>query len=138
MDTAKKLTFIDSGVLIIATRTNDPLIGTAVKFLDAAEREFASSQFVVLEVMPKATYHKKKDEVDFYNAFFAGVRYWADNLPEIVEQAKFLANTYGLSALDALHVAAALSVQADDFITSERGVTPLFRVKELNIISLHP
>jgi len=46
------------------------------------------------------------------------------------------AYTCGLSALDALHVAAAKCSGAEEFITTERPTTPLFRVTGLVITTL--
>ena len=47
------------------------------------------------------------------------------------------AEKYGLAALDALHIAAALRSGAEEFYTSEKPGKSMFRVKELKIISLH-
>jgi len=40
-----------------------------------------------------------------------------------------IAGTYGLAAMDALHVAAALQIQADELIT-------MHRVREIQIVSI--
>ncbi|WP_169266136.1 MULTISPECIES: hypothetical protein [Brasilonema] len=34
----------------------------------------------------------------------------------------------GLAAMDALHIAAALSVSASEFVTTEKPIKPMFRV----------
>jgi len=49
-------TFIDSGVLLAAARGTEACSETALTILEDQEREFASSEFVRLEVLPKATY----------------------------------------------------------------------------------
>ncbi|NCR04519.1 MAG: type II toxin-antitoxin system VapC family toxin [Microcystis aeruginosa LG13-03] len=36
-----------------------------------------------------------------------------------------IAGTYGLAAMDALHVAAALQIQADELITTEKPTKPI-------------
>jgi hypothetical protein len=36
-------------------------------------REFASSRFVQLEVLPKAIFNKQQDETEFYETFFNAV-----------------------------------------------------------------
>ena len=48
-----------------------------------------------------------------------------------------LAARYGLAGADALQVAAAIRHGAREFYTSERPGKPLFRVKELKVVSLH-
>ena len=67
------------------------------------DREFVSSIFVKLEVLPKPTYFKNQAEVDFYQAFFAAVTEWADSLDQITIAAYQEACNLGLGALDALH-----------------------------------
>lgn len=65
-----KKTFIDAGVLIAAARGRNEVAVQAMKILDDPDREFVASQFLKLEVLPKAVYEKRKDEVNFYEAFF--------------------------------------------------------------------
>ena len=52
-------------------------------------------------------------------------------------EAQALAEKYGLAAVDALHIAAAVRLGAEEFYTSERPGKPMFPVKELKIVSLH-
>ncbi|MBE8995049.1 hypothetical protein [Microcystis aeruginosa] len=47
-----------------------------------------------------------------------------------------IADTYGLAAMDALHVAAALQIQADELITTEKPTKPMHRVREIQIVSI--
>ena len=52
-----------------------------------------------------------------------------------------IAGTYGLAAMDALHVAAALQIQADELITTEKQTKPnqtkpMHRVREIQIVSI--
>jgi predicted nucleic acid-binding protein len=47
-----------------------------------------------------------------------------------------IAGTYGLAAMDALHVAAALEIQADELITTEKQTKPMHRVREIQIVSI--
>jgi predicted nucleic acid-binding protein len=131
----KILTFIDSGVLITAARGIDTKALKAFAFLDDPDRAFVSSIFIKLELLPKATYNKQRDEEAFYNAFFAAVTVWAEPAA-IVEPAFTAACLHGLAALDSLHIAAALISGATEFITTERSEKPLHRVKDLRIITL--
>jgi hypothetical protein len=55
-------TFIDSGVLIAAARGQGAISLRAVEILDDPNREFVSSPFLKLEVLPKAIYNQRKDE----------------------------------------------------------------------------
>jgi hypothetical protein len=38
--------------------------------------------------------------------------------------------------MDALHLAAALSIGAEEFITTEKPTKPMFRVSSINVISI--
>ncbi len=54
------------------------------------------------------------------------------------EQALSLASNFGLAAFDSLHLNAALISSCDEFITTERPTSPLFRVPGIRIITLSP
>lgn len=92
--------------------------------------------FVQLETLPKATYHKQQAEVRFYKSFFSSVTLWATQLEEIVQSGNRLACTYGLAAIYVLHLAAALSVDAEEFVTTEKTTKPMHRVAEIRVVSI--
>jgi predicted nucleic acid-binding protein len=129
-------TFLDSGVLIAAARTNDIMAIKAIEILDDSQRQLATSLFVKLEILPKAVYHQQQGEIKFYEAFFTNCSLWADDLPTIIQLAQNLANQFGLGALDALHIASALSINCDEFITTEKTNKPLHRVSGIKVISI--
>ncbi|MGH7488630.1 MAG: PIN domain-containing protein [bacterium] len=132
-----KLTFIDAGVLIAAARGSLVSSPGALAILDDPDRTFASSFFVRLEVLPKALFHKRTDESDFYEEFFKSVDIWTPIETGLFEDALRVASDAGLSALDALHVAAALAVGADEFITSEKPGKPIHRVRGVTVRTIH-
>lgn len=129
-------TFIDSGVLIAAARGIDSRSAAAMSVLDDPDREFASSIFVELEVLPKAVYNKQSDEAEFYRTYLSNVTYMPSDLPSMLNQAMDVAKRFGLSALDALHVAAAIAVGAEEIVTTELPTKPIYRVTELRVTSL--
>jgi len=131
-----KLTFVDSGVLIAAARGSHPLQRRAIHILDDPARAFASSGIVKLEVLPKATYHRKEPEVQFYNAFFAAVSRWAEVDERLVQRALVEANRYGLGARDALHVAGALLVGAEELVTLEKPSKPIHRPQGIRVVAI--
>jgi predicted nucleic acid-binding protein len=131
-----KISFIDSGVLVTAARTVGELSEKALSILEDPEREFASSEFIKLEVIPKAVYNKQNKEAEFYETFFNNVSYWMPDLNKIVQDAYQIGGQYGLAAMDALHIAAALSIGAEEFITTEKPTKPMFRVSGINVISI--
>ena len=128
--------FIDSGVLVAAARSVGELSEKALCILEDCEREFASSLFVKLEVIPKAISNRQTKESEFYEIFFSSVTYWANDLDKIVQDAYQIASQYGLAAMDALHVAAALSVGASELVTTEKRTKPMHRVTSINVISI--
>jgi predicted nucleic acid-binding protein len=109
-------TYIDAGVLIAAARGRAPMALRALEVLDDPTREFASSIFVKLEVLPKAIYYKNEPEAEFYEEFFSGVIHWANSYETLIEEAFKEASAVGLAALDALHVVSALSVGAEELV----------------------
>jgi predicted nucleic acid-binding protein len=108
----------------------------ALEILADSERDFASSEFVKLEVLPKAVYNRQTTEAEFYETFFSAVTYWASDLERIVQDAYLIACQYGLAAVDALHVAAALSVGAEELVTTEKSTKPMHRVTSIRVISI--
>jgi predicted nucleic acid-binding protein len=130
-------TFLDSGVLIAAARGTDDTALQALQILDDLDREFVSSIFVKLEILPKAIYNGFRDEAAFYQSFFENdVELLVGFSEEMAEVAQQQAGKFGLSALDALHVAAALYAKVDEFVTTERPGKPLHRVKDFRVISV--
>ena len=129
-------TFLDSGVLIAAARGNMTQSSAALQILGDRNREFASSAFIQLETLPKATYLRQQAEVRFYESFFSDVAIWATELAQIIQAGNRIACTYGLNAIDALHLAAALSVDAQEFVTTEKTTKPMHRVTEIQVVSI--
>ena len=121
-------TFLDAGVLIAAARGIGIIPVRAHAILDDAARTFVTSEYIRMEVLPKALYHQQSQEVLLYERFFASAVQIVSPSISLLQQAYTEACTSGLAALDALHIAAAKSSGAEEFITTERPTTPLFRV----------
>ena len=131
-------TYIDSGVLIAAARGDDTVSPVAFSYLNDPNREFISSDYVRLEVFPKAVFHKRKEEEEFYNEFF---RFNARTIPTstaLLEYAMAEGCETGIAGVDALHIACAVFAGAEEFITSEKPTTPLHRTKKVRVISIYP
>jgi predicted nucleic acid-binding protein len=132
------ITFVDAGVPIAGARGNAEVSARAIAILDDPNRSFASSEFIRLEVMPKALFNRKTDEAEFYREFFAGVTSWPQSIDSIVQHAYDIGVKYGMAALDALHVAAAINAGAEELITTEKRDKPLHRTTEIRVHSLQP
>lgn len=131
-------TFIDAGVLIYAARGQNEIAELALQVLEDDRREFASSIFLKLEVLPKAIYNQQNSEIKFYETFFQAVTYWSNDINRIIENAYQESSQFGLGAMDALHIAAAVSVGATEFITNEKPLKSIHRTQSIKVISIHP
>jgi predicted nucleic acid-binding protein len=126
-------TFLDSGVLLAAARS----VGRerALQVLEDPERTFLTTPFVQLELIPKAVYFKKRLEVAFYNEYFHAAESTRD-LNKIEAIARTEAARTGLAAMDALHLAAAKLMDADEFVTTERPGKPMYRTSLVRVVYL--
>ncbi|MBW4667293.1 MAG: PIN domain-containing protein [Cyanomargarita calcarea GSE-NOS-MK-12-04C] len=131
-----KITFIDSGVLVTAARGVGEESEKALEILADSNREFASSEFIKMEVLPKAIYNRKTAEAKFYESFFSAVTYWADDIEKVMQDGYNIGCQYGLAAMDGLHIAAALSIGAKEFLTTEKPTKPMFQVSGIQVISI--
>jgi predicted nucleic acid-binding protein len=129
-------TFLDAGVLIAGIRGDPATVERVLEILNDPERAFAASDFVRLEVLPKALYFRQQAEAAFYEAYFATVVEMVEVSPALVAQAYDEAQRAGLAGMDALHVAAAKDAGVTEFITVEKPTKPLFRVTGLTVQTL--
>lgn len=133
-----KLTFVDASVLIAAVRGQKDVADKAIGILDDPDRNFISSDFVKLEVLPKSVYFRNEVEKEFYEAFFDAVAKWKKVSDKLIEDAFNEACKVGLSAIDALHITMAKATNADEFITAEKDTKPFFRVSDIVITTIRP
>ena len=130
------VTYLDSGVLLAAWK-NTELRPAALRVMEDSNRQFATSQLAKLELLPKPAFEQHPIETAFYQAHFAEAIASQALDESLGNEAQKFAAKYGLAAVDALHIAAALRLGAEEFYTSEKPGKPMFRVRELKIISLH-
>lgn len=131
-------TYVDANLLITAFRGNDAGVAAALAVLDDARRIFVASAFLRLEILRKPLFYQRHDEVRFMEAFCARVNDWVSIDDALVQQALSLAACHDLGAMDALHIAAALTGKVEEFVTLEKASKPICRVTGLRVISLHP
>ena len=129
-------TFLDSGVLLAAWRRTQ-ISDAAMSVLADDTREYFTSQLVSLEILPKARHEKNRWEQEFYETHLARAVPCEPLSEALGTQAENLANRYGLAGPDALQIAAAIRQGAREFITSEKPGQPMFRVKEIRVVSLY-
>jgi hypothetical protein len=132
------VTYIDSGVLIFAAQGTTPAAILALPFLADPAREYVTSDYVRLEVLPKCTYHNRADEIEFYSAFFKLNSRTIPTSQALLDYALQEACSIGLSGLDAVHLACAIFAGAEEFITSEKHTTPIHRTQKVKVVSIFP
>jgi predicted nucleic acid-binding protein len=114
-------------VLIAAARADQAEAEPSLRVLDSNERQMLTSVFLRLEVHPKVAFHAYPQQRTFLNEFFMDpFLEWASDLNGVVNLAISEAERYGLAAMDALHVAAALLLRTDQFITTEESGKPIY------------
>jgi predicted nucleic acid-binding protein len=128
-------TFLDAGVLIAGARSIGPDQERALRVLGDPNRLFLTSPFVRLEVVPKTVFHRRQLETVFYERYFE-VAVWYRDLEKIEAVAQREAANSGLGAMDALHIAAAYLLDADEFVTTEKPGRAIHRSSVVDIVSL--
>jgi len=129
------LVYLDSGVLIAAARAT-AIAHEAAHAALQRDDDFAASDLVKLEVLRKALYHGHRAEAALYQFYFAITTAWATVDSELIARALSVAERFGLAGMDALHVAAAERLGADELLTVERATSPLLRVNLVVVRSL--
>ena len=128
-------TFLDSGVLITAFKGAPALRERALQVLEDPDREFLSSPYVRFEVLPKAIFNKQVSERHFYEQYFAQAESAAD-LALIFDLAEREVSRSGTGTMDALHLAAAHLMKADEFVTTEKPGKSVYRTSLVKVIYL--
>lgn len=131
-------TYIDSGVLICALRGEPTLAATALSFLNDPLREYVTSDYVKIELLPKCTFHKNDDERQFYEEFFMTSAVHVPSSDELLAMALDSGGRTGISGIDAIHVACAVVAAADELITAEKASKPIHRASGVKVISIRP
>jgi hypothetical protein len=97
-----------------------------LSILRDSNRVFLATPFLALEVVPKAAFNRQRLELLFYERYIASAITYR-GLNQIEKVARTEAARCGLAAMDALHVAAAFLLKADEFVTTEKPGKPLYR-----------
>lgn len=122
------LTYLDSNVLVqAATGANRTIQARALAIITDPNRQFASSLFSRMEVIPLAIHFGRTKERLFYEAFFRRVQIWVDPT-DIFDDAC----QHALGAMDAFHLAAA-SFTSAEFVSAEKPTKPLYRAYKQSV-----
>lgn len=125
-------------MLIFAAHATNPTSALALPFVTDPNREFVTSDYIKLEVLPKAIFHKQTLEVEFYEKFFAMNTICIPPSPALMAVGMAEASKTGMSGIDALHVAAARAAGADELVTNEKNTKPMHRTTLVKVVSIFP
>jgi predicted nucleic acid-binding protein len=135
------LTYVDSCVVVAAFAGKDEeLARRALAIIEDEARRIVSSHFVWLEIAPKTERFGQASRLETYLGFFDEVHLYVLASELLVRNAMRLARKYGLGAMDALHVGAALEAGCSEFVTAEKPTKPFFSVREggMQVLSILP
>ena len=129
------LTYVDSSVLINAVAGKDAARKMrCLSIFGDQRRVYVATRYLMLELLPVPSKYRLQRELQFYQRFFSKVTHWIDEAT-LIQPAITLACQYGLTGLDALHVVAAQSVNAE-FVSAERPTKPMYAAY-LNSLSVY-
>jgi predicted nucleic acid-binding protein len=131
-------TYIDSGVLIWAAQGVSRNAEVALRFVGDPMREYVTSDYIRLELIPKATFHKNHAELEFYETFFRANIRCIPTSESLIQSAMEEGCNTGISGIDALHVACAVFAGAEEFITTEKITKPIHRTTLIKVICIRP
>jgi predicted nucleic acid-binding protein len=122
-------TYFDANAAIVtfAGSTPDYRISRAFQVLEDKNRLLLSSDYLWLEVIPKSLYFKELTKISYINKVFERSEKIFSN-QNIIDKAISLATSYGLSAMDSLHIASSIEGKADEFVTFEKSTKPYSRI----------
>lgn len=132
-----KRTYIDANVLIAAFQGEEQVARRALTVLDDPDRRLVVSDYLRLEVLPKPTFHKRREEIEFMQAVLDGAAENLSTSSDLTGRAIVLASKYDMTPIDALHVGAAAVADVDEFVTMEKPTKPMCKVTEVKVVSIH-
>ena len=128
-------TYLDSGVLITAYNGAPELKEPALRMLEDPDRVFLCSPFVHLETSPKALFNKRSGEHRFYQKYFRRAAI-TNHFKLILGHGFREAARAGVGPMDALHLASAHLLKADEFITTEKPSKSIHRSSLVKVVYL--
>jgi len=131
-----KRTYIDANVLIAAFQGEESVAQRALRVLDDPDRKLVVSDYLRLEVLPKPTFHRRREEGEFMQSVLDK----AENVStssDLTGKSLEFATKYDMTPIDALHVGASAVAAVDELVTMEKPTKPMCRILEINVKSLH-
>lgn len=131
-------TYLDTNVLIGAASGKIELSQRANNIITDKNRVFVSSLFSKMETLPVPMRRHDTFEENFLLTFYSlKVIDWAANLDLIINRAIALSGNTNIDIMDACHLLAATSLQADEFITAEKHTSPVLKYSALKVSTIY-
>lgn len=131
-----RVAYLDTNCLIAVADGEAGRADKVIALLGDKRRLFIYSQFITLETLSLALHYRKPLRAQFFRGYFNRCTHFSNNLPEILNEAQRQSERYGIAGIDACHIAAAIVGAADEFYTFEKPTKPMFRTREIKVISL--
>ena len=112
-------TYLDTGVLIDAAAGKGARAEVALAVLKDPSRLFLSCPYLDLELLPQVIHNRNSEQQEFLEAYLNTAER-IDDMNAIFQVAFREASRSPVSGIDALHVAAARLLNADEIITTEK------------------
>jgi predicted nucleic acid-binding protein len=127
----------DACVLIAASQ-NMEASTPEWRILQNPNRDFYFSDYLTLEIMPKAILKEKvkSNELKFLRQYINNSKQIIIPHSDIILKAIDFCTAYELKPLDALHTAAACLGEIDEFISSEKTTAKMYKVNEIKVIHI--
>ena len=119
-------TYLDTGVLVDAVAGKGPRAEAALRVLRDSDRVFLSSPYLDLELLPQVIKHRVREQQEFLETYLASTERIED-WNAIFRVAFREASRSPVSGMDALHVAAAHLLKADELITTEKPGRSIYK-----------
>ena len=129
-------TYLDSNCLIAIADFEIQRRAKVLHLLRDPQRSFIYSPFTTLETLSLAIHYRKSLREYFFRLYLNRCAAVSGNLPKILDEAHRQSEKYGIVGMDACHIAAAVVGGATEFYTFEKATKPMFRTKEIKVISL--
>jgi hypothetical protein len=111
---------------------------TALAYLHDPLRDYVTSDYLKVELLPKCTFHKNNEEKQFYEDFFKSCITHVPSSDALLALAIDEGGRTGISGMDAIHVACAVVGSAEELITGERPESLINKANGIKVISIRP
>jgi predicted nucleic acid-binding protein len=116
----KTRTYLDTSVLLAAVNGNEQASADALALLSEPTREFAVSEYLRLEALPKYVRDGDANKVAFIETFFQNAVLCIEPSMPLMQSAMQFSKTSRVNGIDALHLGAAQLSHAQEFFTRDR------------------